>query len=132
MSENNMGKMFCDGEIIVRQGDPGDCMFVIQSGRVEVVQRRNDEEFCLAVLEAGDCFGEMALFGEESRSADVRAVGEVWLLTLEKRAFLRRVHQDPTLAFRILEKMADRIRKLDEMVVRLAVEQVSERMAVGK
>ena len=132
MSENNMGKMFSDGEIIVRQGDIGDCMYMIQSGRVEVMQHRDGQEFCLAVLEAGDCFGEMALFGNEVRSADVRAVGEVWLLTLEKKSFLRRVHQDPTVAFRILEKMADRIRKLDEMVVRLAVEQVSERMTVGK
>jgi CRP/FNR family transcriptional regulator, cyclic AMP receptor protein len=132
MSENNMGKMFRDGEVIVRQGEPGDCMFVIQSGRVEVVQHDHGEEFCLAVLESGDCFGEMALFGGEMRSADVRAVGEVWLLTLEKKSFLRRVHQDPTLAFRILEKMADRIRRLDEMVVRLAVEQVSERMVVDK
>lgn len=123
-----MGKPYAEGEYIVREGEVGDCMYVIQSGTVEVVQRRGEDEFCLAVLGRGDFFGEMALFEREVRSASVRALEEVWVLTLEKRAFLRRVHQDPSFAFRILEKMSGRIRALNERLVRIGAAQVKEEL----
>lgn len=54
----------------------------------------------------------MALFDREVRSATVRAVGEVRVLSVDKRTFLRRVHEDPSLAFRILQKMSQRVREL--------------------
>lgn len=113
----NMGKAFRDGEYIVQQGELGDCMYVIQSGVVEVVRRAGDKEFSLAELGEGEFFGEMALFDREVRSASVRAVGDVWVLTLEKKSFLRHVRRDPSMAFRVLEKMAQRIRSLDSRVV---------------
>jgi len=84
---------------------------------VEVIRRVGDREFSLAVLGEGEFFGEMALFDQEVRSAAVRALGDVWVLTLEKRSFLRHVRRDPSLAFRILERMAHRIRSLDSRVV---------------
>ena len=112
-----LGKAYRDGEYIVREGEIGSCMYVIQSGKVEVVRRHRDKEFSLAVLGSGDFFGEMALFDREVRSASVRAVGEVWALTLERKSFLRHVRQDPSLAFRLLERMANRLRQLDERFV---------------
>jgi CRP-like cAMP-binding protein len=116
---DSMGKAFRDGEYIVQQGDTGDCMYVIQSGTVEVVRRAGEQEFSLAELGEGEFFGEMALFDREVRSAGVRALGEVWVLTLEKKSFLRHVRRDPSLAFRILERMAQRIRSLDSKVVEM-------------
>lgn len=123
-----LGRPYADGEYIVRQGEVGDCMYVVQSGRVEIVQRRGKDEFCLAVLGAGDFFGEMALFERKARSASVRALGEVWVLTLEKRAFLRRVHQDPSFAFRVVEKLCARIRELDNQLVRLSAASIEDGM----
>ena len=67
-------------------------------------------------LETGEVFGEMAIFDQQPRSATVRAKGNARVLTLDKRAFLRRVHEDPSLAFRILQQMSHRIRVLDEKV----------------
>lgn len=61
----------------------------------------------------------MAIFERAPRSATVRAKGKTLVLTLDKRGFLRRVHEDPTLAFRILESMSRRIRSLDAMVSQL-------------
>ena len=126
---DSMGKVFRDGECIVQQGELGDCMYVIQSGSVEVIRRAGNQEFSLAVLGEGDFFGEMALFDREVRSASVRALGEVWVLTLEKRSFLRHVRRDPSLAFRILEKMAHRIRTLDSKVVEMGSSGVERRAA---
>lgn len=119
METGRLGKTYPDREVIVREGEVGDCMFVIQAGRVEVTRRVNDREIRIAVLEAGDVFGEMALFGQETRSATVRALGEARVLSIDKREFLRGVHKDPSLAFRILQRMSQRIRDLDAEVARL-------------
>lgn len=126
----NMGKAFRDQEYIVQQGEIGDCMYVIQSGTVEVIRRSGDKEFSLAVLGEGEFFGEMALFDREVRSASVRALGEVWVLTLEKKSFLRHVRRDPSMAFRVLEKMAHRIRALDSKIVDMGAAGL-ERPAMG-
>ncbi len=71
------------------------------------------------MLGEGDFFGEMALFEREARSATVRALGEVRVLTVDKRTLLRRINEDPSLAFRIVQKMSGRIRELNTEVVRL-------------
>lgn len=125
MSTESLGKKYEDGEIIVRQGEVGDCMYVIQAGQVEILQRQGEKEFCLAVLSEGDFFGEMALFDREVRSATVRALGEVRALTVDKKTFLRRVHEDPSLAFGILQKMSRRIRDLNAILVRIATHQTA-------
>jgi len=114
-----LGKVYQDGEVIVRQGEVGDCMYAIQAGRVEVVQERGGEEHRLAVLGEGDFFGEMALFDREVRSATVRAVGEVRALTIDKKTLLRRTSEDPSLAFRLMQKMSQRIRELNSELARV-------------
>lgn len=122
MVTGGLGKVYGDGEAIVRQGEIGDCMYVIQTGQAEVIQGKEGNEVRLAVLEEGDVFGEMALFERMPRSATVRALGDVRVLTIDKKTFLRRVHEDPSLAFRILQKMSYRIRELDTELVRLKSE----------
>jgi CRP-like cAMP-binding protein len=119
MSQGLLGKVYDDGKIIIRQGEPGDCMYEIQEGQVEVVKEKDGKEIQLAVLGKGDFFGEMAIFDREVRSATVRAKGEVRALTIDKRTFLRRIAEDPSLAFRIVERMSRRIRELDSEIVRL-------------
>mgnify|MGYP001352834335 CR=1 FL=1 len=109
-----LGKIYNSGEIIVRQGDTGDCMYFIQSGKVEVIRESNGKEVKLAELEHGEFFGEMALFEKGVRSATVRPLGEVRVLSVDKRLFLRKIHEDPALAFRIMQKMSLRIRDLDK------------------
>ncbi len=109
-----LGKSYKDGEIIFRQGEKGNCMYVIQSGKAEVLKSdQNNREIQLTVLSKGDIFGELAIIQEEVRSATVRAMGEVRVIVVDKRIFLRRVHEDPSFAFRIMEKMAKRIKELD-------------------
>jgi CRP-like cAMP-binding protein len=122
MGAGKLGKMLEDGEIIFRQGDVGDSMYVIQEGQVEVFVERQGTEVRLRLLGEGETVGEMAIFARETRSASVRALGRVRVLTLDKKTFLTRVQQDPSLAFRILETMSRRIRELSDEVVRLRSE----------
>ena len=70
----------------------------------------------------GDVFGEMSLFTGAPRSATVRAKGSARVLTIDKRGFLKRVHEDPSLAFSILYKMSTRIHELSQEVARLKQE----------
>jgi CRP-like cAMP-binding protein len=113
MSGGALGKVFKDGEVIVQQGESGDCMYVIQQGEVEVLHKAGREQQQLAVLGEGDFFGEMAIFDQAQRSATVRALGDVRLLTVDKATFLRRIAEDPSLAFRVVQKMSHRIRELN-------------------
>ncbi len=114
----DLGKEYRDGDLIVRQGELGDCMYEILDGRVEVIHEREAQEVRLAVLGRGDFFGEMAIFDREIRSATVRALGSVRALTIDKKTLLRRITEDPSLAFRILEKMSQRIRDLNKKMGR--------------
>lgn len=110
----DLGKEYQNGDLIVRQGETGDCMYEILDGQVEVIHEREGKEVRLAVLSRGDFFGEMAIFDREVRSATVRVLGSARALTIDRKALLRRITEDPSLAFRILEKMSQRIRELNK------------------
>jgi len=114
-----LGRVYRDGEIIVRQGDVGDCMYVIQEGRVEILVEKDGKDVSLRIAERGEIIGEMAIFDRQARSATVRSLGVSRLLTIDKKNFLRRIQEDPTVAFRIVEIMARRIRELSDEVARL-------------
>ena len=116
-----LGQVYKDGQLIVRQGDQGDCLFVIQEGQVQVFKENADAEVPLATLGANEFFGEVPLFERQRRSASVRAVGDVRVLTVDRKTLMRRIQEDPTLAYRILETMSRRIRQLDEEVARLVL-----------
>jgi hypothetical protein len=116
MVEGVLGKDYADGEVICRQGEVGDRMYVIQAGRAVVSREQDGVEGIVGILGPGDVFGEMSIFEREPRSATVRAKGAIRVLTLDRRAFLRHVHEDPSLAYRILQQMSHRIRSLDAEV----------------
>jgi len=113
MKESNLGKTYNDGEIICHEGDEGKNMFVVQSGKVDVIKKGPLGELKLGTLTKGKIFGEMALFDHKPRSATVRAVGEAVVLSIDKKGFFAKASTDPTLAFNILEGMSERIRDLD-------------------
>ncbi len=118
MAMGDLGRDYRDRELIVREGEEGNCMYVIQAGQVEVLRQSGEEEVRLAVLGAGDFFGEMAIFEREVRSASVRALGDVRVLTVDKKTFLGRISEDPVLALRIVETLSQRLRRLDGFMVR--------------
>jgi CRP-like cAMP-binding protein len=109
-----LGRAYRDGEVLCRQGEPGDCLFVIQDGEFEVVREEGGRESVIRVARKDELLGEMAVFDRAPRSATVRARGPGRVLTLDKRNFLKRINEDPSLAFRIIQTMSQRIRELTD------------------
>jgi CRP/FNR family transcriptional regulator, cyclic AMP receptor protein len=119
MSTAVFGRLYEDGEIIVRRGEPGDALYVVQEGIVEIVVDDGATEVVLRSASRTEILGEMAIFGDGVRSATMRAKGPSRVLTLDKRNFMRRMSEDPSLAFGMMEAMGQRIRELSDEVVRL-------------
>ena len=117
MTENTLGQLFKDGEVIVKQGTVGNCIYIIQKGRVAVIEESGDKETKVAELGKSDFFGEMAVFEKTLRSCTIRAIGDVKVLSLDKRNFYKTIQNDPSLAFRLLENMSNRIRRMNKKVV---------------
>ena len=118
MRKGALGRVYRDGETVVRQGGKDDCMYVIQDGQVDVFLEKDGREVPLRVCGKGEIIGEMAIFDRAAHSATVRARGEARILTVDKKGFLRRVQEDPSLAFHILQNMSARIRDLSEKLAR--------------
>jgi CRP-like cAMP-binding protein len=114
----NLGKEYKEGEVIVRQGETGNCMFVIQGGEVEVVAEADGKELKLRTLGPDEFFGEMALFEKETRTATIRAIQPTRVLTVDKKNFLGGMHEDPSLAFRVVKTMSHRIRDLTDRLAK--------------
>ena len=113
-----LGKQYRAGEVIFRQGDTGNCMFVIQDGEVEAIAESDGREFRLRTMGPNEFFGEMALFEKETRTATIRATKPTRILSIDKKNFLGGIHEDPSLAFRIVQTMSHRIRDLTDRLAR--------------
>jgi CRP-like cAMP-binding protein len=93
LASSTVAHTFGDGEAIVRQGEPGDSMYVLCSGRVAVVLEPGRQE--VAVIEQGGYFGEMSLLTGEPRTATVVARGEAVVLELDAALFRRLGEESP-------------------------------------
>ena len=90
------------GEIIVKQDDPGECMFILVDGSARVLHHRGGRDINLASLQPGDFFGELALVDAGVRSADVEAADDCTLLRITQAAISAAAGVYPTAAFKFL------------------------------
>lgn len=118
-----LGKEYKAGEVVFRQGDKGNCMFVIQDGEVEAVVDSDGRELRLRTMGPNEFFGEMALFEKEVRTATIRALKPSRILSIDKKNFLGGIHEDPSLAYRIVQTMSHRIRDLTDRLARYQEQQ---------
>ena len=102
---------------LFRQGDKGDAMYLIESGRVRISIRDHDEqEVILAELAQGDFFGEMSIIDGRQRSADAKVIDDARLAILSRDAFLSFIRSNPHVALEMLSALTDRLRRTDELL----------------
>lgn len=96
-------RKFGDGETLFREGEPGNRLYVLLAGKVDIVKRRDEGVEVLTSIQPGNCFGEMAIVDAEPRSADARASGD--LMVIEVHAQILNDIND-ILALKIFRKIA--------------------------
>lgn len=123
-------KTFPRDNLIVLAEDEGDTLFIIVRGQVKVsIISEDGREVILAILGAGEFFGEMSLLDGKPRSATVIAIEDTELLTLRRQDFLRLLERVPELAVKVLAALTSRLRKADRKIESLALMDVSGRIA---
>jgi signal transduction histidine kinase len=112
------------GELLIRQGDQGDCLFVVLSGALSVwATESSGERVDLATVGPGGCVGEIALLDGGPRSASVACVEASELFTLGRPAFLRLMQSSPELLSPVLETLTRTVRTATERIVKQRMEQ---------
>jgi len=121
------------GEIIISEGEVGDCLYIIRSGQVKVVVNSDNEqedEIVLSFLSDGDYFGEMALITGEPRSATVVAESDVELWQLDKSDFDALMLNNPSITISMTHMLSQRLKlanKARELSERYYKHQISPR-----
>ena len=102
---------------LFRQGEKGDAMYLIESGRVRIsIQDDDNQELTLAELAQGDFFGEMSIIDGRQRSADAQVIEDARLAILSRDAFLSFVRTSPDVALEMLSALTDRLRRTDDLL----------------
>jgi len=105
---------FVDGAIVCRQGEPGHELFLVVDGNLHVIKQTGGEQKLIAVLGAGECVGEMAIFESLARYATVIAAGEALTLVLDGEVFKSILHDRPDVALAVLRTLSRRLRNLND------------------
>ena len=96
-------RKFAEGETIFSEGELGDRFYVLLAGTVEITKQRKERVESLMTVQAGECFGEMAIVDAEPRSADVRALSDATLIEVNAE-IIKNVND--VLALKIYRKLA--------------------------
>lgn len=103
---------FMEGELIFKEGDQGDNMYIIKEGAVEVTV--GGEKFI--VVKPGDLLGEMALIDSSSRSATAIARTDCKLISINEKQFAFQVQRTPIFALHVMKILAERLRKMNKIL----------------
>jgi len=114
-------QLFPAESMICREGDPGDSLFIIVSGKVRVIKESEDDtQTVLAIRGNGEFVGEMAILESSKRSATLQADGDVRMLVLDGDSFKAILRDRPEVAISVLQHMSHRVRELNERVGMMA------------
>lgn len=106
-----------EGTLVLRQGEPGNCAYLIQSGAVSVFAEHEGKTVELAKLELGQIFGEMALIFDDPRTASVKAIEDCNLIVITRQSFKQKLDRsDPTIKA-IVRMLTQRIVSANNAVI---------------
>jgi len=127
--EKNFGyeKKLIPGDVIFKEGEPGNEMYLIKSGSVKITKRIGGKEKVLAVLKEGDFFGEMSVLDGSFRSASAAAEEETKLIIVDRDAFLAQARENPFIQY-VIETLIKRLRETDDMLKFLFIKNEERRL----
>ena len=121
---------YADGDTIFLRGDTGTSLMIVVSGRVALrLTSPQGREILLAIVEAGEIFGEMSLLDGRGRSADAVAFGKCQLLVLERRDMLPVLQSSSEACIRLLELLSAKLRRTSDQLEGVALLALPSRLA---
>lgn len=106
-----MTRRLAAAETLFIKGDPGDALFAVRRGQIEIgAGTEGGRRVTFNLLGPGDVFGEIALLDGRARTADATAVEETELFVIRRRDFLELLTRRPALAIRLIEFLCERLR----------------------
>ena len=123
-------KTYPKNAVVLTEGEMGDSLYMIQSGKVKVfIGDEDGREIILKILGPGDFFGEMSMIDKQPRSASVTTIEASTFLVLSHAGFERCVEQAPRIANMVMRVLAQRVREADRKIGTLALMDVYGRVA---
>lgn len=117
LADRLVPRHFSANQIIFHLGDPGGLLYIITEGKVKISNSTPEgQEALLAILGAGDFFGELALLDDSPRSATAEAIEPTETLTLHRDEFIRFLNNNPGFAYHVMHTLAKRIRNLNDQI----------------
>lgn len=104
------------GKLIFSENSPGNYLCLILSGRAKIYTTSGKRKKTLAILEKGEFFGEMALFGKKFRSASALAVTETSILIIKKNDFIKLLKKHSEITLDIIRTLSERLRSADKEI----------------
>jgi CRP/FNR family cyclic AMP-dependent transcriptional regulator len=123
-------KTYPKNAVVLTEGEVGDSLYMIQSGKVKVfIGDEDGREIILKILSAGDFFGEMSMIDKQARSASVTTIEASTFLVLTHAAFEKCIEQAPQIGNMVMRMLAQRVREADRKIGTLALMDVYGRVA---
>lgn len=122
------GRRVPAGTVLFREGDKGEEMYILQSGKVKITKKIRGVEKTLATLEKGEFFGEMAILNDKPRSATAETVEDSDMLVIDRKTFETLLRSNVEIAIRFIKRLADRLRETNEQMEALMIRDNTSRL----
>ena len=113
---SRFGRVFRAGEVLFREGEHGEEMYVIQTGVVQILKHVGAQDRPLATLGRGEFVGEMALLNDKPRTATAMVLEDAQCLVIDKATLEHMIAHSTEIAMRLVKKLARRLDSADEMI----------------
>ncbi len=128
---NKFGRHVPNGQIIFKENEDGEQMYIIQEGSVKISKYIAGKEHILAILNKGDFFGEMAIVSRMKRTATATAVGEVQLLAFNREGFVAMIEKNAKIGLNIIDKLCRRIDSANQQIKMLVKKDIKSLIAMN-
>jgi CRP-like cAMP-binding protein len=125
---SRFGKQIPANTVLFNEGDAGENMFILQSGRVKISKRIRGVEKTLATLEKGEFFGEMAILNDKPRSASAETLEACDMLVIDRKTFDALIRGNSEIAVRFIKRLADRLREANDQMEALMIKDNTSRL----
>ena len=122
------GKKIPTNTVLFQEGDHGEEMYIIQSGKVKISRRIRGVEKTLATLEKGEFFGEMAILNDKPRSAAAETIEDCEMLVIDRKTFDALIRGNAEIAVRFIKRLADRLRETNDQMDSLMIKDNTSRL----